>query len=250
MNNLAENQYGTGAIKNKTDLRDRKWHKLAAAVTPFDWSLGYDVEVELQTLLKDPHFKIPIKDQNGSSSCVGQASSYLESVQDAFEKGVYTEKSARDAYSQIFFPGGGSSTRSAVDLIIKAGICKEILFPSYQGGLPPTENFMERRNDASAVTVSDAYNSRGTAYAKVSNNIDSMAQAIRDNHGLIFVVEGKNGQVPSWRSETPQAPNTESEWAHCLYAGKAISITPTEYQGWKDGIINYQDLKQKYGWKN
>lgn len=228
-NNLVEGQFGHGATKNKIDLRDKKYHKtkLAKASLPFDWSKGYDIEDELRALLNNPSFKIPIKNQNGSSSCCGQAGAYYMSVLDAFEKGAYTEKSARDIYSQIFYPGGGSTTRDVLNLLIKKGVCKESLMPSYNSGQPPSERFMESRLDASDITRIDASSSKGTAYASVAIDIDSFAQAIRDNHGLIATINGQNGNNPSWLSKTPSSPvanNQSPIWGHEIYYGKAKYI--------------------------
>lgn len=250
-NKLVENRYGTGAIPNKVDLRDKKWGRLAKAVTPFDWEKGYDVEEELAKHLNKPDFKIPVKDQNGSFSCVGQSAAYYESVHDAFEKGVFTEKSARDAYSQIFYPGGGSSIRSAVSLMVKKGICKESLMPSYLvGGYPPDEVFVTKRHDASDETRTDALSARGTAYADVKINIDTLAQAIKFNKGLIFVVEGEDNGT--WRSKFPRPPAFEVEWAHAIYAGKAKLINGKKHIGilnsWSanTGDRGWQWLNEEY----
>lgn len=224
-----ESKYGKGALRNKVDIRDRKWKRLATALPEFNWMQGYDVEDELRKHLNDPNFVIPAKDQNGSLSCVGQAAAYYEAIHDAFEKGVFTEKSARDAYSQIFYPGGGSSTRDAVNLLVKNGVCQEVLMTSYEKGKPPTEGFMEIRPDARRATIEDALTARGTAYANVKIDIDTMAQAIRDNKGIIFVIEGVNNNT--WRSSFPKPPTGESQWAHCVYAGKARKIGGKKYLG-------------------
>lgn len=225
---LVEGEFGHGAIKNKVDLCDRKWHKLAAASAPFDWNLSYDVENELSQKLNITGFKIPVKNQGASLSCCGQASAYYESVQDAFEKGVYSEKSARDSYSQIFYPGGGSSTRDALNLLIKKGVCREPLMVSYDNNQPPSESFIEKRLDVSQTTVSDAFTSKGTAYASVRLDTDTMAQAIRDNHGMLITIDGQNNGT--WRSAFPLPPAV-TEWSHELYVGKAKMINGKKYLG-------------------
>jgi hypothetical protein len=60
--NLAEGKYGTGAKPSPTDKRDRVYDQIASVGEPIDWNKGYDIEKEL-------NFKIPFKNQNGSSSC-------------------------------------------------------------------------------------------------------------------------------------------------------------------------------------
>ena len=229
MNNiLVEGLYGHGAHKNKLDLRDRKWHKIAAASAPFDWSKGYDVEQELSTALNIPNFKLPVKNQGQSSSCVGQASATLESVQDAFEKGVFTEKSARDGYSQIFYPGGGSSTRDALNLLVNKGVCTEAILSSYQGGQPPSEAYMESRSDASPISVQSASSAKGSSYATVVSNIDTFAQAIRDNHGMIAMISAQNNGT--WLGKFPFPP-AKPEWNHELFFGRALLINGKKYCG-------------------
>ncbi len=226
---LVEKKFGTGAVRNKVDLRDRKWKKVAKAVTPFDWEKGYDIEEELSKKLGIPGFRIPVKDQNGSFSCCGQAAAYYESVQDAFEKGVFIERSARDAYSQIFYPeGGGSSIRDTVNLMTKKGVCKEAMMVSYENGRPPGEGFMRNRLDANDTTKADALTAKGTAYASVASNIDEYAQAIQNCHGLVFCVDGQNNGT--WLTKFPKPP-TEMEWRHALYAGKAKLIKGKKYIG-------------------
>lgn len=234
---LVEGQYGHGAVFNKIDLRDlaykRDHKKIARAAVPFDWEKGWSVEEALINKIKKIGFKIPVKDQGISSSCCGQAGAYYEASQDAVEKGIYTEKSARDAYSQTYYPGGGSSTRAICDLIVNKGICKESLMPSYPvGSYSPDEAFMEQRKDASDITVLDAATSKGTVHAPVSISIDEFALDIRDNYGLIFVIEGANNGT--WRSAFPQPPVNGPEWAHCLYACKAKMVNGRKHIG----IIN------------
>lgn len=231
MNNqiLVEGLHGTGGKKNKLDLRDTKWHNLANALPPFDWSKGYDIEQELSVKLNNPIFKIPVKDQGVSSSCVGQASAYYEEVQIAFDTGVFAEVSAKDAYSQIFYPdGGGSTTRDAFNLRVNKGICKESLMSSYINGQPPTEEFMESRLAASKTTIQDALLRKASAYGDVRITIDDFAQALEVNHGLIFKINGTNNGT--WRSQFPLPPKIV-DWEHELYVGKAKMINGKKYVG-------------------
>lgn len=240
---LVEGNFGHGAIKNKIDLRDRKWKKVAKVSIPFDWTVGYDIEKELSKFLNAPNFRIPAKNQNGSFSCVGQAGAYYEAVQDAYETGVFTEKSGRDIYSQIFYPGGGSSTRDALNHLIKKGVCKESSLTSYQNGKPPKEPFMTQRTDATPQTVAEALKAKGTAYADVGINIDEFAEAIRDNHGLIFTINGANNGT--WMSKFPKPPK-KIVWGHELYAGKAKTIDGKKYIG----VINsWGNGAGEFGWQ-
>jgi len=74
-NNMEEDIIqGKGAVREDIpDPRDYQWGKdVGMATIPFDWDKGYDVEEEVSKVLGVP-FKLPVKNQNGSSSCGGQA---------------------------------------------------------------------------------------------------------------------------------------------------------------------------------
>ncbi|HEY5141145.1 MAG TPA: hypothetical protein VIJ25_17790 [Methylococcales bacterium] len=201
-------------IPNKYDPRDKKYNKLVRTSAPFDWSKGYSVEDELRVALKDPNFKIPIKDQGTSGSCGGQAAAYYLEVLEALKTGVFSEKSAKDIYSQIHASEGGVMPRDVVNWLIKKGICREIIIPSYKNGLPPDEAFMQEKRQTS-MSRQDAATAVPSTYAQVVKpNIDSLAQAIRDNHGVILVYGAKdNGTM---RSADP-VPSMDEVWAHFEY---------------------------------
>ena len=75
---------GTGALKDPLDIRDHRYEPVAAAGDPVDWEKGFDVEKEL-------NIKIPVKNQDGSGSCVGQGWAYYVAVLNAAEVGFYDE---------------------------------------------------------------------------------------------------------------------------------------------------------------
>lgn len=215
-----EKDFGKGAVKSPLDLRDRKLEKIASAPLPFDWEKGYSVEKELGEKLGIKDFKLPIKDQNGSSSCGGQAVAYYEAVQDAFEKGVFTDKSAKDIYSQCFVPGGGSAGRTLMDLVSKKGVCLETLIPSLDKGHPPTESFMEQKLQDTG-TRTNALTAKCCSYARVNLGLESLAIAVRDNHGVLLGVDGSNNG--SWLSKFPVPPQT-TEWRHWLFLSGAKMV--------------------------
>jgi hypothetical protein len=202
--------------KNKWDPRDHQYHKLATASAPFDWSKGYDVEQELAKVLNKPGFRIPAKDQKESFSCGGQAGSYYRAGQEAFQTGNFTERSAKDIYSQIFYSEGGIMPRDLPNLLCKAGNCQEQLIPSKQISGDVPEWFMRERKQTE-MTKNDALLAKTLNYASVSISMDSLAQAIRDNHGIVITVGGKDNGT--WRTAYPVPPASarDEEWAHFLY---------------------------------
>lgn len=236
---LTENGHGTGGIEDRVDGRDYLWSEVGHGAVPFDWSIGYDIEAELG-------YPIPVKDQDGSSSCGGQAWSYLAEILEAAFTGTLEERSAKYVYAQTYQQGGGSTGRDNAKIFAEQGVAREATCLSYDHGNPPTEAFMTRGGDITESARQDAPFAKAFPYVQIGTNINDIAQAIRSTQGVVLLINGMDGLTPGWTSETPQPPNQVS-WRHFVAACKAFAITPTEYQGWKDGIITYDDLKQKYG---
>ena len=225
MRPLAEKQHGTGAIRSSVDKRDFDFHEIAGAVAPFDWDKGYDVEKELG-------IKLVIKNQGESSSCGGQAWAYYGEVLSTLFDKSYDQKSAKFIYAQTFvFPSGGSAGRDNCKIVKEQGWANEAVLSSYDNGEPPTEAFMERINDITDITRANAKKDKAISYATVSTDIESVAEAIQNNHGCIIGIQGQNNGT--WRSVYPATTNLSSGgiWAHWLYAGKCKKIGDVRYIG-------------------
>lgn len=159
-NNLVEGQFGTGEIEQIEDPRDIAF----ASVAPFDWELGFDIELllgyraqckdvdeffgpggrevwgvdryrEIVAEVKEKNispFKIPVKNQGASSSCTGQGLSYYLEVLNFIETGKWVKISARDIYAYISLgKGRGAYLRDALRLACNRGIGTEDLVPCY-----------------------------------------------------------------------------------------------------------------------
>ena len=111
---ILNKKVGTGAFDDLEDSRDYSYDEVAMGAAEVDWEKGYDVE-------KDLKITVPIKDQDGSSSCVGQAWAYYTAVINAKEVGYYKEMSAKGFYSQIFLPGGGAYLREGAKQAVNWG---------------------------------------------------------------------------------------------------------------------------------
>lgn len=217
-----------GGIRDATDERDYQYQNIAAIGIPFDWNKGFDIEQALSEKLGILDFKLPVKDQNGSLSCGGQAWSTYHSVLEAMNTGTFEEYSAKFIYAQTAVQGGGSSGRDNSDLLIKDGCCREMILTSYEDHEPPSESFMTRKSDLTPSVYSDAGVTKVTSYANVVADIDLFAQAIRDNHGLVIGVSGENNGT--WGSTFPKPPQNR-KWGHWIYAGKAKMINDKKYIG-------------------
>ena len=215
MFNFLKPKFSTGCLPDPVDSRDRIYDEVAAIGEPVDWGKGFDVEKELGV-------KTGFKNQDGSSSCVGQGWSYYIALLNALETGSYKDVSAKSIYSQIFIdsPSGGAYIRDGGKLIVNWGALFEGTLPSYDGGRPPKEAFMRDRSWKSSDMDRLAKILRGKEYRRIggASDIDLYAMAIRDNYGTVGGVKGDNSNN-SWRTFEPQPPKSY-KWGHCLFFGK------------------------------
>jgi len=206
---------GTGALRDPLDIRDYRYEEVAAASAPVDWEKGFDIEKQLS-------IKIPFKNQNASSSCVGQGWAYYGAVLNTAEVGYYDEQSAKAVYSQINLgtPQGGAYIRDGAKLFVDWGAIQEGRVPSYENGQAPSESFMRIRTwkTPEIDNLAKVYQSKEYRTFLAAQNMDMFAQAIRDNMGVVGGLEGANNGT--WSSNEPQPPTGRASWAHCMYFGK------------------------------
>ncbi len=221
MDTILEDNFGKGALREDIpDPRDFQWGKdIGASAQPFDWDTGFDIEKVLSEKLGED-FKLPVKNQGLSSSCGGQAWGYLGQVLDIMNDGTSEEKSAKFIYNQTHEGTGGSDGRKNCTVFITRGMGNEADCPSYENGLPGSEEFYIRTNDIPPLAFTNALKDLGLAYATVlTRNPEDIATAVRDNYGCVLGVTGSNNGT--WRSAHPQPPNTfVNSWNHWLYVGK------------------------------
>lgn len=220
---IEEKDFNPGAELSPIDVRDHKYAEVGFGSPPFDWTVGYDVERDIDAVL-GTQIDIPTKNQNGSGSCGGQSDSYYGAAISAFHDKHFEEKSAKFSYAPVAVkPGGGSNGRDLADRAIKAGWAPEALTPSYEAGNPPSEAFMQRTEDITPEATQVALKDRALSYALVDVNIDAVAQAIRDNKGVRVGVTGSNNGT--WLSQKPLPPKDgETWWRHWLWGGKAFMV--------------------------
>ena len=205
---------GTGAIPRPYDPRDKIYDELVAgapSMTEEDWKKGFDIEKEL-------NFKLPIKNQNSSSSCVSQCWSYYVGVLNLVETKRYEEISAKAIYSQIHLPNGGAYIMDGGKLIVNWGSLEETYVPSYENGNPPSEKFMRDLSWKNPAMDKLAKILEAKEYRRIDakDNMDLFAMAIKNNYGVVGGLYVGNSKT--WRTNEPK-PSTR-EGGHCLYYGK------------------------------
>lgn len=231
--------FGTGLKPQPIDKRD---YEEPLGTGEFDWDAGYDIEKAMTEAYETP-FKIPVHNQGGSSSCVGQAWTYYGSVKNYFEIGGWTKASAKDVYSWIYAIWGGAYLRDGAKRYTNQGVLPEKEWPSYWLGNPPTETFMRQRAKDSKVYDQLRQVLKSKEYRSVANNtIDDAAKAIEINGGMVIGVNGENNGT--WGGVYPQIP-TKRDWGHALYCGKAVKRNGKKYIG----VLNSWGMVGEDGWQ-
>ncbi len=229
MNILAENKYGTGGIHQPIrNYLQRKLRPVGGATVPFDWNQGIDVEAKIGT--------IPVKNQFQSSSCGGQAKSYLlGAISSLVNPQPYKEVSAKSIYSPIFIPGGGATLW---DIESDRGATDEEIVLSQQNG-NASESFMESKSWMNSTNIALLAQKQGYQAINVDIDIDSIAEAIRDYGGVIMLITGSNNGT--WTSDSPQFPTSgQITWNHFMYGCGAFMRNGVKtikfMQSWGDQV--------------
>lgn len=235
--------FNPGGLPEIKDQRDLQWNDIGTAVLPYDWDQNYDVRKELRSILNNPSFNMPVKDQDGSGSCGGQATASYNAVIEAVATKSYEEESAKFVIAQTFIVDAdgkmlGSFGRDNANLAVKQGVAREAVCPSYNNGMPPTDAFMNRLDDITEAAREDAKANKSKSYAFVDPNVDSYAQAISINHGILATIGGENNGT--WLSTFPKPP-TYRQWGHFMYFGSPEII------GGKKGIWGIQSWGKNVG---
>lgn len=233
-----ENNHGTGAVIVERNQMVANFGEIVADSPLFDWGKGYDVRLKIN---KD--FKT--KDQNGSGSCGGQASSYLTEAAYCLTGSTIVEGfSARSIYSRCFVPGGGSSEQGLMNVLTNHGVDAETEVVSYENGLPPSEAFMET---IGSTTTKPFY--KGARPVYVDLTFDKIATAVLQNGGVVIGIHGQNNGT--WLSVEPTIPTLTNMrdpnvWHHWVYVGFAGMRNGRKCLGFKNSWGNIGDNGWQY----
>lgn len=249
---INEESFGKGALPQAEDKRDVAF----SAVAPFDWEMGFDIELLLgyrASCSSEAQFwgsggrqawgvarykeiveevkktslrprKIPLKNQGQSSSCTGQGLSYYLEVLNFIETGEWVKISARDIYAYISIgKDKGAYLRDALKLACDRGIGTEELVPCYHGQSPFSEDeYLVKPAESKELTaIRTALQSREYQLAVTEwglERMEKMAWQMLMGFGTYFAVDGENNGT--WTSEYPQPP-VNKKWGHALFGGKA-----------------------------
>lgn len=217
--NTVENKYSTGAIPKSLDLRDHKvknLKKVGGASVPFDWTIAPQLEDWIKTQT------VPTKDQGQNDSCGPQSTSYYNADLKAVDAGTFVESSAHFIYPKVFVADGGSELRDNFKVVVQQGCATETAFPSYINGQPLSEQTMRDGSGITPAIATEAKTRTNSGYAWAGVDIDSVAQATRDNLRSILLIKEKNNGT--WESIAPLPPvagNLNPVWGHFVIVGHA-----------------------------
>ena len=192
-----------GAIRKPEDSRDY----IFKGVSDINWKKGYDIRNELG-------HDIVINDQMKSSSCVGQAWTYLVEIYDELDIGAMKAVSPKAIYSQIFVPDGGAYIYDGGRIVTKWGSVTEKIVPSKTPAGYCTEVDMRDLSWKKPNIDELARLLLGKELQRIKvPTMNSFAEAIERNKGVVGGVEGQNGK--GWHTERPQPPDSV-EWGHAI----------------------------------
>lgn len=205
---INEENLGKGGIIQPRDEMIASFSEVVADSPTFDWDKGFDIRQKLG-------HDLSLKDQNGSGSCGGQASSYLTEAIYAINAIEDDEFSAHSIYSQCFILPAGSSETGLINTILNKGVAKEKDVPSYENGNPPSEIFMQANYIDGPKTL------KGLRPVYINTDFDSIATAVLQNGGVVIGIGGENNGT--WLTNSPVKPNLPphdvSLWNHWVYVG-------------------------------
>ena len=123
-----------------------------------------------------------VKNQDGSSSCVAQATAKLLGVHEVFEGKEYTDLSPKFIYTRRSnYPSGGMWFNNALEIATRYGTCKESSLPSDFKG----ESFMYDKTEPETVK-DEALLYKAKNYIAIPIDIDKIAEVINQGYGVLL----------------------------------------------------------------
>lgn len=184
-------KFGTGALKDKPDMRDYDLREIASAPI-VSWTEKTDFR------------SFPIFNQDGSSSCVAQATAKILGIENYLEEGKFVSLSARDIYTRRSnFGLEGMYFRDAMEIGNKYGAAIEQLMPSQQ----LDEVYMNLSNDRTFTTEYTAKIFKGGSFVSIPRDIESIASILSKGKGVLL---GFSFDMNEWNREYPELATVSS----------------------------------------
>jgi hypothetical protein len=207
-----------------------------------------------------PSYSLVTYNQSKQPSCTAHATTWMINYNELMENGSNNTYSPRFIYALSKRDDGipeqdGTYYRQALKEAQNYGVCLDPLFPN------DTNLDRTTYNNATLITqpaYDDADIRRIKSYASVGTSFAGLKQAIyQDKVVLLGITVDENmytdifGNV-TWDEKKIlplRVPKVLTN-GHAVVAIGYVNITPTELQGLRDGIINLDDLRNKYARTN
>jgi hypothetical protein len=209
--------------------QDFKYDGLIASATPVVW--------EEKDIIKS----YLIKNQDGSSSCVAQATSKLLGIHEVVEGREYKNLSPKFIYTRRSnYPDGGMWFQNALEIAVKSGSCLEESLPSDMKG----ESFMNDKSQEVASCAVEALEYKAKNYIALPIDIDKIAEVIEQGYGVLL---GFRFDYNEWTTYPFLDPNSKLACHHgvpgidkLLIKGvKHLSIDDSWGPGYGKGGVRY-----------
>lgn len=209
-----EHLRNTGCFEDPIKSKDYHYEDLiavGAVDNQVDWEIGFDIEDSVS---------LKRESQNGSLSCVGQATSKIGEVLNFLETQELVDFSAKRIYSNIRLENGGAYTAKACQFVIDNGFLPERLDPSYNNGQPPTEDFIKEKKELTEEEKKLEKYYGALRYFYIDSfggqTMENLAIAIK-NHGGALI--GAGGSNEGWFGADVRPPKQgENIWHHLMIA--------------------------------
>lgn len=176
--------------------QDFKYDGLVASAIPVVW--------EEKDIIKS----YLIKNQDGSSSCVAQATSKLLGIHEVVEGKEYKNLSPKFIYTRRSnYPSGGMWFQNALDIAVKSGSCLEESLPSDTKG----ESFMNDKSQEVESCAVEALKYKAKNYIALPIDINKIAEVIEQGYAVLL---GFRFDYNEWTDYPFLDPNSKLECHH------------------------------------
>ena len=225
-NFFKKTKYGTGWNIDPYDERRYESKEIYSAFTPVVWT-----EKNPSSWKK---FE-PIRNQNGSSSCVSYVLAVILGAENQLEEGKFVQLSPRAIYGKGFEPNGGMFYAKALQLGKDNGAPLEVLLPSEAKGEDEMRNLQDERE--SDRIVAKTY--KGGAFVYLSMDIEEIASKIAEGKAVAFGTRFNSGGF----STGEVVLNKDGRYGHALVG--------VDFTLWKDekALVFQNSWSNSYGFQ-
>lgn len=175
--------------------KDYQWEEIASGDTP-----------EIKWEEREPR-KFPIFDQDGSSSCVSQATAKILGIDEVVEKREFIRLSARDIYTRRVNNSEGMYLPNALQIATEHGATTEELVPSEKRN----EAQMNSKENIDPYTdkIAEKYKAKG--YIELPKDMEIIAGVLQQGKAVLF---GFRFDMDEWTDFPNVNPNSQRKIGH------------------------------------